>query len=322
MPCYHPQRVALDADGNLDWSVYNPVPDLHEIVLVPCRHCVGCKSSESREWAIRCYHEALYHWQPWTNPETRVTTEVPLTSVVTLTYDEEHLPDGGLLQKRDLQLFLKRLRNRRSVGAVRFFAAGEYGGTPSAATPYGRPHYHVILFGEDFADRYQLVGTSDKVLYSSYELDEIWQQGRCTVDDVNFESIRYVCAYVAKKNNAQGNLTGPLSHEVDETTGELKVIALEPEFRVMSKKPGLGSQWIKENFERVYPVDNVVINGQEFPPPTFYDRWLKANHPGLYRKVQDKRLDERLEAQIEWTPERCSAAESIKLAGKMRKDSL
>lgn len=46
------------------------------------------------------------------------------TSFVTLTYDEEHLPPDGSLRKRDLQLYLKRLRRRLPF---RFFAAGEYG---------------------------------------------------------------------------------------------------------------------------------------------------------------------------------------------------
>ena len=334
MPCYHPLRVALDDNGDLDWSIYDPIPEIHEIVLIPCRKCIGCTTSEARDWAIRCYHEALDHTKLWRDPKTKVTTEVANTSVVTLTYDPEHLPEDKALKPRDLQLFLKRLRNGLPPGTIRFFACGEYGDTPSSSTPCGRPHYHVLIFGEDFGDRYEIVKgldsvgsvlgeeVSSKPLYGSYKLDRIWKLGRATVDDVDFPSVRYVTSYVAKKTHNDGKFRGPLRECQSEATGEVRIEPLQAEYRVMSKKPGLGKRWIERNFEDVYPADQIVIDGHEYPPPTFYDRWLRANHPFLYSEVQDIRLNQRLQAEKDFSPQRLAAAEEIKLAGNIRKQAI
>ncbi len=73
---------------------------------------------------------------------------------MTLTYDDEHLPindyvdsDGVIhgkptLRKRDVQLFLKRLRkNYKYDNHIKYFCCGEYGGKTF------RPHYHLIIFG-------------------------------------------------------------------------------------------------------------------------------------------------------------------------------
>lgn len=315
MPCFHPHRVALDENGHLDWSVWNPVPDLHELVMVACRRCVGCKSGEAREWAIRCYHEALGHSRVWRDPVTKVATEIPNNVMITLTYDDEHLPEDGLLKLLDWQMFMKRLRNRREH-AVRYFMCGEYGGLT------GRCHFHAILFAEDFSDRYQVSGPGEQPVFCSYELDEIWGRGRATVDPVNLQTVSYVAGYVAKKSHQDGNFTGPLVEAIDEVTGEMRVVALEPEFRTMSKKPGLGRKWFDLNLEEIYPADKVVIGEQEFPPPGAYDRWLKKERPDLYVEVQAGRRQKRIDAQLEWTPQRCASAEEIKLANRMRKDSL
>ena len=53
---------------------------------------------------------------------------------VTLTYDEDHLPLDRSVSRREVQLFMKRLRKAISPLRVRFFACGEYG------ERFGRPH--------------------------------------------------------------------------------------------------------------------------------------------------------------------------------------
>lgn len=91
--------------------------------FVPCGKCAFCIKKAIDAWCLRLYHEM----------------EVSSSAFfITLTYDDEHLPPGEELSKRDLQLFLKRLRKRNP--GIRYFAVGEYG------TQKGRPHYHAVIF--------------------------------------------------------------------------------------------------------------------------------------------------------------------------------
>jgi hypothetical protein len=50
---------------------------------IPCGQCIGCRLEYSRQWAMRCHHEASLHI---------------FNSFITLTYDPEHLPQDGSLK--------------------------------------------------------------------------------------------------------------------------------------------------------------------------------------------------------------------------------
>lgn len=326
MACTQPSRVVADPEGRLDWSLNPSMPDLpdgHGLVLVPCRTCLGCARSTQREWAIRCYHESLFHYKHWRDPDSGVTTEVPNSCALTLTYSDAHLPEHGLLDKDALRRFFKRLRNRRGVKSIRHFSAGEYGGKS------GRPHYHVLLFGETFDDRYAFVTSDGQELSCSYELDELWaecdgsvrdQIGRASIDDVNFQTISYVAGYVAKKSNVEG-FTGPIGELVDLVTGNVQFKSLSPEFRTMSTKPGLGKDYLESHWESLYTDDCVRIGSLKFPTPTYYDRWLKKEHPMTWVSVQERRLEKRFEAYHEWDRNRLNSRAAIN-SSLSRLDSL
>ena len=98
---------------------------------VPCGKCLCCRASKSKEWALRLKHEQAF----WDRE-----------GFITLTYADEYLPTGGVLVKRDLVNFFKRLRKAISPRKIRYFACGEYG------TRTCRPHYHAIVFGIDSRD--------------------------------------------------------------------------------------------------------------------------------------------------------------------------
>jgi len=54
---------------------------------------------------------------------------------ITLTYDNENLPENATLVPKDLKDFQKRLRYHANID-LRFFSVGEYGEKTQ------RPHYH------------------------------------------------------------------------------------------------------------------------------------------------------------------------------------
>ena len=92
-----------------------PVYDKRDI-MIPCGGCVECRLAKSREWADRMMLE-LDH------SKTAI--------FATLTYSPEHIPlsmfddnDEPIytLDKRDVQLFMKRLRKRFEPREIRFAA--------------------------------------------------------------------------------------------------------------------------------------------------------------------------------------------------------
>lgn len=145
------------------------------------------------------------------------------------THEDAH-DQPASLQVRDVQLFLKRLRKdqgKRGLPKIKFYAVGEYGDT------YGRPHYHLALFGEDFTDdRYAWrKAPSGHILYRSPRLESLWSLGNSEIGDLTFDSAAYIARYIMKK------ITGDLAHRhyerVDATTGEIYYIT--PEFNLMSR---------------------------------------------------------------------------------------
>lgn len=261
MPCYAPltgyysrERTANGKRGivfKVDLA-FSGVP-----LRLPCGQCVGCRLEHSRQWAMRCMHEKRLHRD---------------NVFVTLTYDDECLPDGGSLKKRDLQLFMKRLRKARGAG-VRFYACGEYGENTS------RPHYHAILFNCDFPDKkFYKNNKAGDPLYTSAELEKIWPLGLCTIGEVTFDSAAYVARYIMKK--IKGDLAEDHYMRVDQY-GE--IFSLVPEFTNMSRRPGVGRGWFDKYGAHAYAHDSVIVNGQEVRPPRYYD--------GLYESVDSKRLE-------------------------------
>lgn len=184
---------------------------------------------------------------------------------VTLTYDDEHLPEDQGLDVRDFQLFAKRLRKARAGDRVRYFHCGEYGEMGN------RPHYHALLFNVEFPDRYPW--RSDT--YRSAELERLWPLGHSEFGAVTFESAAYVARYSLKKLSGQAAIDG--YKRVHLRTGEEVTVA--PEYATMSL--GVGASWLEQYADEVYPLDRVYSRGREAKPPRYYDKRLEAVDPVL-----------------------------------------
>lgn len=204
-----------------------------DAILIPCGHCIGCRLDHSRSWADRMMLEL----------------ETSKSAVfVTLTYDNAHIPPAqfdeegnllyGTLDVRDCQLFMKRLRKEfdgkegRPYKKIRFYLSGEYGEKTL------RPHYHAILFGlglSDFSDL-RPHGTNElgNRYYISASLSQTWSRGFVLVADVNWKTCAYVARYVTKK------WSGPYAIDY-------AIRNCIPEFSLMSRKPGIGRQYLEEH---------------------------------------------------------------------------
>lgn len=125
---------------------------------------------------MRCVHEAQLHEH---------------NCFVTLTYNDESLPEHGTLYKPHLTDFWKRLRYHK--GEFRYYACGEYGENTK------RAHYHACLFGIDFQDKKPFRRIGEHWLYISQELTEIWGHGNTSIGSLTFETAAYTARYVTKK---------------------------------------------------------------------------------------------------------------------------
>jgi hypothetical protein len=226
--------------------------------MLPCGNCIGCRLERSRIWAVRCMHEA------------RMFRE---NAFLTLTYRTECLPPVGTLVLADLQKFLKRLRHH--MGAFRYYACGEYGDQSF------RPHYHVLLFGLDFADKRKY---NDK-LFTSKTLDEIWSFGECKIGEVTFDSAAYVARYCMKKVSGKQREAGHyLVYDGDGVISERL-----PEFATMSRRPGLGTAYYEKFGGEVRTHDTLIVNGVETSSIRFYDLKFEALDPVGFARVKKAR---------------------------------
>lgn len=238
-------------------------------------------------------------------------TEHELTSFVTLTFADEHLPDDYSIHVRDIQLFMKRLRKALGHNRVRFFACGEYGDAG------GRPHYHLLLFGYDFPDRtLWRRSSSGELLYRSAFLEKLWPFGHCEIGAVTTQSINYVARYILKKVN--GEASEDHYYRIHPLTGEY--VKVNPEFITMSSKPGIGSTWFDRFQSDAFPSDFVIIDGVKRPIPRYYMKKLISKEsktgdlPVFTRessRVQGKRLQRAASprSKANNTPERLATRE-------------
>lgn len=277
MPCFRPLdgwRSRERTPAGKRKIVFNKsLAHVDQPVTLPCGQCIGCRLERSRQWAIRCVHEATLHDR---------------SLFITLTYDDAHLPGDQSLNKKHFQDFMKRLR-KAFPQKLRYFHCGEYG------EKLGRPHYHACIFNLDLPDKRLWKKTPGGDLYVSEKLNDIWGQGYCVVGDVTFDSAAYVARYITKKITGEGAET--------HYQGRL------PEYTTMSRRPGIGKGWLDKWQSDTYPSDTVIMRGKEFHPPKYYDRQFELDSPSEFAKVKNKR---RAAASDPWDPENSTSRMVVK----------
>lgn len=292
MACFHPLKGYRSRNVNANGKrpiVFNSGAGFSDLpVSLPCGQCVGCRLERSRQWAVRCAHEASLYAD---------------NCFITLTYNDQHLPADRSLDVRHFQLFMKRLRKRFGSG-IRFFHCGEYG------ERYGRPHYHACIFGFDFSDKVLWKVSNGNRLYTSATLSELWPYGFSSIGDVTFQSAAYVARYILKKINGESAVEH--YRYIDSQTGE--IFQRRPEYTTMSRRPGIGQGWLQKYHSDVYTFDYVVINGKKVKPPRYYDNQFEIMDPDLMAKFKAARVLNSKKHIDNNTPDRLQVRETVQLA--------
>ena len=263
MPCVYPMQGYRMPGGDIRWDEKASQTG-HLPVTVDCGYCQGCRIARTRDWAIRAQHESLC-WRD--------------NCFITLTYNDENLPERSNLNIRDWQLFAKRLRKKR--GEFRFLMCGEY-------TSTWRPHYHACLFGINFDNDKEIhERRNGYYLYKSKELESIWSNGFVTVGDFNYTTAAYVSSYIMKKHCGKDT---EVYDRVDPETGEF--YQLKPPFINMSRKKGLGKTFYERFKSDIYPSDHIVHEGKIHSVPRYYDKLLEEEDPTAYARIKGKRISD------------------------------
>nr|QXN72801.1 MAG: replication initiator protein [Microvirus sp.] len=275
MACYKPLTAYYGKEKNVSGKnsiVFNPreaaQPD--DPIELPCGQCVGCRLERSRQWAIRCIHEAQLHDD---------------NCFITLTFSPEALAkreNPWSLRKKDFQDFMKRLRKHFGAKKIRYFHCGEYG------EKYGRPHYHAILFGIDFDDKKLHRVLNGHRLYTSPTLERLWPHGYSSIGNVTFESAAYVARYIMKK--VTGDDADTHYAIVDPDTGEI-VGSKVPEYTTMSRRPGIAAGWLEKFADDVYPKDFITVRGKKMRAPKYYDRVMETERPYEMEDIKHARKE-------------------------------
>lgn len=271
--------------------------DLDKLSEVSCGRCWQCRLARSRDWALRCIHEASLYSD---------------NCFITLTYNPENNP--VTLKKRHFQLFMKRLRKKFPNTSIRYFQCGEYGSKLS------RPHFHACLFNFDFPDKKLWQVRNGTKLYRSKILEQLWSDpktkqsyGYSTVGSVTFESAAYVARYIMKKINVPSpdhpDYDKYKYHYVVPETGEI----LDPEYTTMSRRPGIGRGWYDKYKSDVYPHDFVeTVKYGKLRPPKYYDRLFDLDNPDEFSYIRDERQKKAIEIKASTSEQQRLANAEIK----------
>lgn len=316
MPCYYPmigvQSFNKNENGKRPVKILKKKDILTgnyniesyrggDTILLPCGKCLGCRLEYARQWAIRCVLESKMHNE---------------NCFITLTYRDKDLPENKSVSKRDLQLFIKRLRKairykgvlpkfdkamriqyykqwwhpnytepkiEKVYRKLKYYACGEYGDKND------RPHYHLCLFGYDFSDKELIYFDKqarfknkfktgiDHTLYRSKLLESIWQKGFVTIGEVTFNSAGYVARYIVKKQYGK------------EEDLEEHYKGRKKEFALMSRRTAIGKEWFEKYRNDFYPKDHYHLEGKRQRPPRYYDKLLETENEVLMEAIKKER---------------------------------
>lgn len=305
MPCFHPITAFKSRDRDPGTGRYGITFNATHALIegskfeVPCGKCQGCRVDRSREWAVRCTHESQMHEK---------------NCFLTLTFNDDDLPDDYSIHVRTLQLFMKSLRDKIKT-KIRFYAVGEYGDKEQ------RPHYHALIFGYDFNDKILYSNKNNKPLYTSPTLSKIWTYGFSTIGPVNYQTAAYCARYSMKK------LGGEVAFEhyfrVHPITGKMNSVT--PEFSTQSRRPGIGKPWFLKYKSDVFPSDFLIVDRKKHPVPKAYIKWLEEEERRrikINRGPAPHKIHQRTEQRSNNTPARRAVREEVFAAkiSKLKRD--
>lgn len=246
--------------------------------MVACGKCNLCLARKRADWSFRI------------KQELKVADSAIF---LTLTYNEESVPVNAAgeaeLCKRDVQLFLKRLRKydnkmlqddatrkkvaytstSKGIRPIRYYTVGEYG------TKTDRPHYHSIMFN-----------IQPETITA---LEGIWSKGQILVGKVEEASIHYVTKYVINRHGNFGDRQKPFAL-ISNRSGGIGNNYIYPKIK-----------WHKEN-QAFYVVDQAVKQAiPYYYKKKVFNKWTLQMQKDKHMKQAIERNDKELARLMKFT---------------------
>jgi hypothetical protein len=289
MSCLSPIKAYKTIDGRVLFGEKKNNDITHNLLL-PCRGCLFCRTESQYEWLTRLMCEKHMNQHCY---------------FLTLTYNDNHLPDDYSFNYSDVQKFLKRVRSHFLDEAITFYVVGEYG------EENGRPHYHLLVFGFNLYDKDPCGSSSftGDTRYRSKLLDKLWGLGYTEVGSVTPQSIGYVIGYIQKR------ITGDMAQDhysiCNADTGE--IISRVPEFSHMSLKRPIGKSYYQAYQNEIINNDRIVFDNITYKVPRYFDYLTKRYNPEKFEEILYNRLLKlRKVDPYEFSPERMRIKAEIK----------
>lgn len=206
-PKYHP-----------DGKFFKHRVQKEDFLLVPCGKCKVCKYKFAREWGNRIMLEMKYYGGAQN------------CAFVTLTYNDENLPEDKSVHKKEIQDYLKRVRERLNGREIKYYAVGEYGSKEQ------RAHYHLVIMNVDGFDRFQQLSRIKQKMPVLRTGDD-WYHMHMAWKNKGYTDIQRV-----RDEGSAGNYVASYLNKMDKAEKDAKRLGLKPPFKIMSK--GLGRREI------------------------------------------------------------------------------
>ncbi len=226
---------------------------------------------------VTCLQNRANDWSIRLREEAKYSTS---SHFITLTYSDETIcfkekvdPDTGEILY--VQTVVKKhlqdyIKRLRNVTdqKLRYYAISEYGGLTL------RPHYHMLMFNlpNDL----------------THEYANRWPFGHVYIGDVTPSSIQYVAQYHVTKNVAPPGA--------------------EPNFALMSRKPGIGYQYLEKMKEwhdtgyydrDYYPQKEVKRRLPRYYRDKLFDDSTREHLSSMYELEEDERTPEQRMIEVE-----------------------
>lgn len=309
-------KILKDYDENL----LKQQKEITRFDRIPCGQCLECRLNKAKEWAFRCVKEAKYHKNNIMITLTYDDEHIPTAESIneetgeietnyTLKYEDYQKfmkklkkklePKFKKPRKKDFETFeefktadeeYKELVKKHSI---RFYCCGEYGSDKEYIDTKGntrkgtkRPHFHAILFNCEFPDmkpwRMSVTEWSKEknMLYRSEILDKLWKKGHAELNEVNFETCRYVAGYITKKY--KGELAKKNYYKKN----------IVPPDTWMSRRPGIAKLFYEDNKEKFFkemPLYAVTKKGLKKVKSRYFDKQMEKDDEEKYLEIKEKR---------------------------------